>query len=66
MRVCFVDHAQLIDDETAKMLAGKKAWLSLQPFIDEGKSLYAEGSPNRIKQQTMMSGTDKAYNFAKK
>ncbi|SNR41393.1 Imidazolonepropionase [Flavobacterium sp. ov086] len=61
-----IDHAQLIDDETAKMLADKKAWLSLQPFIDEGKSLYADGSPNRIKQQTMMSGTEKAYNFAKK
>ena len=61
-----IDHAQLIDDATAKMLADKKAWLSLQPFIDEGKSLYAEGSPNRIKQQAMMSGTDKAYNFAKK
>jgi imidazolonepropionase-like amidohydrolase len=64
--VLCIDHAQLIDDETAKMLADKKAWLSLQPFIDEGKSLYADGSPNRIKQQIMMSGTDKAYNFAKK
>ncbi|OXG06986.1 imidazolonepropionase-like amidohydrolase [Flavobacterium araucananum] len=64
--VLCIDHAQLIDDQTAKMAADKKAWLSLQPFIDDGKSLYAEGSPNRIKQQTMMSGTDKAYNFAKK
>jgi len=64
--VLCIDHAQLIDDETAKMLADKKAWLSLQPFIDEGKSLYDDGSPNRIKQQIMMSGTDKAYNFAKK
>lgn len=61
-----IDHAQLIDDATAKMLADKKAWLSLQPFIDEGKSLYADGSPNRIKQQTMMRGTDSAYLFAKK
>jgi len=61
-----IDHAQLIDEQTARMLADKKAWLSLQPFIDEGKSLYADGSPNRIKQQTMMSGTDNAYNFAKK
>ncbi|WP_231632057.1 amidohydrolase family protein [Flavobacterium sp. KJJ] len=64
--VLCIDHAQLIDEKTAKMLADKNAWLSLQPFIDEGKSLYADGSPNRIKQQTMMSGTDKAYNFAKK
>jgi imidazolonepropionase-like amidohydrolase len=61
-----IDHAQLIDDGTAKMVADKKAWLSLQPFIDEGKSLYADGSPNRIKQQTMMRGTDSAYLFAKK
>jgi imidazolonepropionase-like amidohydrolase len=61
-----IDHAQLIDEETAKMIADKKIWLSLQPFIDEGKSSFAEGSPNRIKQQTMMKGTDIAYTFAKK
>jgi imidazolonepropionase-like amidohydrolase len=61
-----IDHAQLIDDATAKMLAEKKAWLSLQPFIDEGKSVFAEGSPNRIKQQSMMRGTDSAYQLAKK
>ncbi len=61
-----IDHAQLIDDATAKMIADKKAWLSLQPFIDDGVSAYAEGTPNRIKQQTMMRGTDSAYLFAKK
>ena len=61
-----IDHAQLIDDATAKMMSEKKAWLSLQPFIDEGESVFAEGSPNRIKQQTMMRGTDSAYLFAKK
>lgn len=61
-----IDHAQLIDDATARMVADKKAWLSLQPFLDEGESVFAEGSPNRIKQQTMMRGTDSAYLFAKK
>ncbi len=61
-----IDHAQLIDEATAKMVADKKAWLSLQPFLDEGESAYAEGSPNRIKQQTMMRGTDSAYLLAKK
>jgi imidazolonepropionase-like amidohydrolase len=64
--VLCIDHAQLIDDATAKMVAEKGAWLSLQPFTDEGESAYAEGSPNRIKQQTMMRGTDSAYLFAKK
>lgn len=61
-----IDHAQLIDESTAKMLAEKKVWLSLQPFVDDGVSAFAEGSPNRIKQQTMMKGTDSAYTFAKK
>lgn len=61
-----IDHAQLMDDATAKMVADKKAWLSLQPFLDEGESVFAEGSPNRIKQQTMMRGTDSAYRYAKK
>lgn len=64
--VTCIDHAQLIDEPTAKMLADKKAWLSLQPFLDDGESAYAEGTPNRIKQQTMMRGTDSAYLFAKK
>jgi imidazolonepropionase-like amidohydrolase len=34
--------------------------------LDDGVSAYAEGTPNRIKQQTMMRGTDSAYLFAKK
>jgi imidazolonepropionase-like amidohydrolase len=64
--VTCIDHAQLIDEPTAKMIAEKNAWLSLQPFLDDGVSAYAEGTPNRIKQQTMMRGTDSAYLFAKK
>ncbi|MGL2994146.1 amidohydrolase family protein [Flavobacterium sp. TSSA_36] len=61
-----IDHAQLIDEATAKMVAEKKTWLSLQPFVDEGESAFPEGSPNRIKQQTMMKGTEVAYGLAKK
>lgn len=61
-----IDHAQLIDEPTAKMIAEKKAWLSLQPFVDEGTSRFPEGSPNRIKQQAVEKGTDSAYLFAKK
>lgn len=64
--VTCIEHAQLMDEATAKMIADKKAWLSLQPFLDEGNSAFPEGSPNRIKQQTMMRGTDTAYMLAKK
>lgn len=61
-----IDHGQLIDDATAKMIAEKKAWLSLQPFVEEENSAFAPGSANYIKQQQMRKGTDSAYFFAKK
>ncbi|MCV2353414.1 amidohydrolase family protein [Paucibacter sp. B2R-40] len=61
-----IDHGQLLDDATAKLMADKGIWWSLQPFIDNGKSAFAEGSPNRIKQKQMMAGTDTAYALAKK
>jgi imidazolonepropionase-like amidohydrolase len=61
-----IDHGQLLDDATAKLMAEKGIWWSLQPFTDEGPSNFAEGSPNRIKQLTMYAGTDTAYKLAKK
>ncbi|MCC7502483.1 MAG: amidohydrolase family protein [Flavobacteriales bacterium] len=61
-----IDHGQLLDDATAKLMADKGIWWSLQPFTDDGHSAFAEGSPNRIKQLTMFSGTDQAYALAKK
>ncbi len=61
-----IDHGQMLDEATAKLMAEKGIWWSLQPFIDDGKSAFAEGSPNRIKQKQMMAGTDTAYALAKK
>jgi imidazolonepropionase-like amidohydrolase len=61
-----IDHGQLLDDETAKLMAEKGVWWSLQPFLDEGASAFPEGSPNRIKQKQMQAGTDRAYRLAKK
>jgi imidazolonepropionase-like amidohydrolase len=61
-----IDHGNLLDEETAKMMADKGIWWSLQPFTDDKPSAFPEGSPNRIKQLTMYGGTDKAYAFAKK
>lgn len=61
-----IDHGQLMDEETAKMMADNDIWLSTQPFIETGSSLYPEGSPNRIKQKQMFEGTDMAYGLAKK
>ena len=61
-----IDHGNMLDDATAKMMAEKGAWWSLQPFTDDKPSAFPDGSPNRIKQLTMFGGTDTAYALAKK
>jgi imidazolonepropionase-like amidohydrolase len=61
-----IDHGQLIDEPTAKLMADKGIWWSLQPFTDDRASAFVEGSPNRIKQLQMYSGTNNAYQLAKK
>jgi imidazolonepropionase-like amidohydrolase len=61
-----IDHGQLLDDATAKLMADKGIWWSLQPFLDDGHSTFPPGSPNWKKQEKMRSGTDAAYALAKK
>lgn len=63
-----IEHGQLIDEETAQMIAKKDIWLSIQPFIlnDEFPNPYPEGSVNYIKTQEVVEGTDLAYRLAKK
>lgn len=62
-----IDHGQLMDEETAKIMADKGIWFSSQAFVDnEFANPYPEGSANRAKQLTMFAGTDTAYGLAKK
>jgi imidazolonepropionase-like amidohydrolase len=61
-----IEHGQLLDEPTVALLAEKNIWWSLQPFLDDGPTSFAEGSPNRLKQLQMFSGTDNAYALAKK
>jgi len=60
-----IDHAQLMDDETARLMAQKGAWLSLQPFIDNEFANPQQGA-GREKQLQVFAGTDNAYALAKK
>lgn len=60
-----IDHGQLLDEATAKLIADKGIWWTLQPFVDDRPSPFAEGSTNRIKQLQMFAGTDTAYALAK-
>ena len=62
-----IEHGQLADEATVKMMADNGVWWSLQPFLDdEDANPYPEGSPNRVKQRLMTAGTDRAYALAKK
>jgi imidazolonepropionase-like amidohydrolase len=62
-----IDHGQLMDEPTAKLMAEKGVWLSMQPFLDDEDSIpFPEGSANREKQLQMVAATDTAYALAKK
>jgi len=62
-----IEHGQLADEASAKLMAEKGIWWSLQPFLDdEDANPQPPGSPNRQKQLEMSAGTDTAYKLAKK
>lgn len=62
-----LEHGQLMDEATAKLLADKSVWVCLQPFLDDQDvTPFMPESMNRKKQIEMTKGTDKAYKLAKK
>jgi imidazolonepropionase-like amidohydrolase len=62
-----IEHGQLADETSAKLMAEKGIWWCLQPFLDDEDAVpFPEGSPNREKQLQMVRGTDTAYALAKK
>ncbi len=61
-----IEHGQLLDDATAKLMAENGIWWSLQPFTEDQKSPFTDGSANRIKELEICQGTETAYALAKK
>ncbi|HZR58914.1 MAG TPA: amidohydrolase family protein [Terriglobales bacterium] len=62
-----IDHGQLAEEATAKLMADKGIWWSLQPFVDDEDAFpFPEGSASREKQLEVFSGTENAYKLAKK
>lgn len=62
-----IDHGHLMDEATAKLMAEKGIWLSIQPFLDdEDATQFPPGSIQQYKKAQVVSGTDRAYGFAKK
>jgi imidazolonepropionase-like amidohydrolase len=60
-----IEHGQLADEATVKLMAEKNIWWSLQPFLDDEDAIPQQG-PNRAKQLEVSTGTARAYELAKK
>jgi imidazolonepropionase-like amidohydrolase len=61
-----IDHGQLLDEDTARMMAEQGVWLSIQPFLDdEDATPFREDSDNRAKQLEVAQGTDRAIALAR-
>lgn len=61
-----IDHGQLADEDTVKLMAETGTWWSLQPFLDdENANQHAHGD-GQASSAMVRSGTDNAYRLAKK
>src|ERR1700746_3897746 len=60
-----IEHGHLIDEPTAKLLADKGIWWSLQPLLDD-EDVPALSPESRKKALEVFAGTDNAYQLAKK
>ena len=61
-----IEHGQLIDEPTAKLLADNGIWWSLQPLLDDEDAPPLVNPVSQKKALEVFAGTDNAYNLAKK
>jgi imidazolonepropionase-like amidohydrolase len=61
-----IDHGHLMDEPTARLIAERDIWLSMQPLPDEIADSFPPGSFERTKALEVIAGTDRTYALAKK
>jgi imidazolonepropionase-like amidohydrolase len=59
-----IEHGHLMDEATAKLMAERGIWLSIQPFLGDDDSICLTGQ-SRVDQLQVIAGTEKAYTLAK-
>lgn len=60
-----IEHAHMMDEETAALLAEKRVWLSIQPFLTQADSIPLTG-PSLERMTQILAATPKAYELARK
>ena len=61
-----IEHGFLMDEATAKLIAEKGVWLSLQPLPEDLKLGFPVGSVQRAKADEVWPGISRSYELAKK
>jgi imidazolonepropionase-like amidohydrolase len=61
-----IEHGFLMDEDTAKLIADKGIWLSLQPLPEQMRLGFPEGSVQREGADAVFPGIARTYEFAKK
>jgi len=61
-----IEHGHLMDEATAKLIAEKGVWLSMQVFPEEMGNAFPPGSFEREKFMEVLVGADKTLQLAKK
>lgn len=61
-----IEHGQLADEETARLMADHGVWWSLQPFLADEDANQLPDPRNRAKQLQVAEGTIKAYEMAQR
>ena len=61
-----IEHGHLIDEPTARLLAEKGIWWSLQPFLNDQDASPLVNPVSQKKALQVFAGTDNAYKLARK
>ena len=61
-----IEHGFLMDEPTAKLIAEKGVWLSVQPLPEGLRLGFPEGSVQRAKAEEVWPGISRTYELAKK
>ena len=61
-----IDHGQLADEATAKLMAEKGVWWSLQPLLADEYATQQPDAAGQARAAEIRAGTDNAYRLARK